>query len=118
MDNKRLRCLTAYRRCRLAHHDVFDSCVVYSGVKQCKLCLTEYQIDSKNIDNKGVTLVVTVWQDFGTVTTPFDIEWRRHFHYDKDRSAKYSIKEAFEGGAHFYFDAHITKADGEALEMR
>lgn len=77
---------------------------------------------------RGTAVVVTVWRDFGEILTPFDLTWRSHFHYfptfpvTGTRSARRlpktvtpspedSLKNSFEGGGLFQFDAQQTKSD-------
>lgn len=79
------------------------------------MCRTEFQIDINDIGHRGTAVVITVWQDFGEVLTPFDLAWGSHFFpfpHDSLRSipsrTRGSLKDAFEGGR-FDFDAHQTE---------
>jgi hypothetical protein len=49
------RCL----RSRLVNHGDGTSCSEGSGLKQCEECLTEFQIDTKDLQPRGFAIVVT-----------------------------------------------------------
>lgn len=54
--------------CRVKHWDnlrLNNSCQTCSGLFQCEICPTEFQIDIKDIPKKLVALVLTRWLDLG-----------------------------------------------------
>lgn len=112
--------LEEFLQCRLSHYEDGRLCPTCSGLKQCKECLTEFQIDVKDLQNRGSAIVITEWQDFGEVLTPFDPKWRCHFTnypYVRTYFTPGSIKDIFEG-PYFDFDAHITKRAEDALLIK
>ncbi|TAQ89620.1 hypothetical protein B7494_g2052 [Chlorociboria aeruginascens] len=96
------KCLTKYMRCRLNHiGEENGACKLCMGLKQCRKCLTEYQVDilsPARVVDRACTILITVWQRFGEVRSPLDPEWQRHFAKLADDQLKFergSIKEAF-----------------------
>jgi hypothetical protein len=107
-------------RYRLNHPDD-PPLFAFDSTYQCHHCMTDYQIDLKP-DSSGynIILVITEWQDFGRILTPYDSRWRDHFVlYGKDYKSftPRNIKRAFEGN-HFNFNALITSQDEKKLTNR
>jgi hypothetical protein len=48
----------------------------------CRYCLTELQLDAKDLGEHGVALVVTKWQDLGRGEDPMDLEYKIHVQQD------------------------------------
>jgi hypothetical protein len=96
----------------------------WTHLEQCIMCRTEFQIDIKDIGHRGTAVVITVWQDFGEVLTPFELTWGSHFFpfpHDSLRSipsrTRGSLKDAFEGGR-FDFDAHQTEISAAKFRIK
>lgn len=112
-------------KCKLAHYnnqvDEKKGCLECSGLKQCIKCYTEYQIDIKDFGIHQLSaLVVTVWQEFGNMVSPLDPVFRSHF-VPWDLGIYFqpgSIKDTFEEGREFTFDAGATDKRQEALVQR
>jgi hypothetical protein len=110
---------------RLHEYQQFDTDAMHSTcVEQCIACRTEFQIDIKDITRRGTAVVITVWQDFGELITPFDLTWRSHlFPFPLDYLRRVpsftrgSLKKGFEG-EHFDFDAHRTKAAAAKFRIK
>ena len=47
-------------------------------VLKCRYCNTDFQIETKQLRNEGLALVITTWLDLGPGLTPMDIKWRVH----------------------------------------
>lgn len=96
-----------------------------SDIEKCQTCRTEFQVDIKETTWRGKAVVITVWQDFGQISTPFDMTWNAHFFLASDfeelgRTPSFipgSIKESFECGS-FDLEAHQTKHAPENLCFR
>lgn len=98
-----------------------------TSTEQCLTCRTEFQIDIKDLGSRGAAVVITIWQDFGEILTPFDLTWKAHFFlypsgplFNLRRVPSFpqgSLKDDFEGG-HFEFDAHQTKAEAAMLHIK
>ena len=70
-----------------------------SGLKQRRYYLTEYEIDTMDMQGK-FAVVVTTWQDLGSGLTPRDSMWISHFSFKTlDEGMRFkagSIKAAFD----------------------
>jgi hypothetical protein len=113
---------------RLREYQEFGTDAAHStSTERCTSCRTEFQIDMKDMSTRGTAVVITVWQDFGEILTPFDLTWRSHFFSNPTFPfidwrfvpwfAQESLKNNFEGG-HFEFDAHQTQIDAANLQIK
>jgi hypothetical protein len=67
--------------CRASYWDnekLNSKCLTCSGLFQCKICPTEFQIDVKEFLGKGVALVLTRWLDLGEGRTLSDPRYASH----------------------------------------
>ncbi len=71
--------LTQLLVCRLDHLDN-PACLKCTGLKQCQYCPTEFQIEIEDFGDMDTAVLVTVWKNFGTGTTPLDLKWRAQVH--------------------------------------
>lgn len=115
-------------RCTMDHlNSKEDSCPTCTGLKQCRFCLTEFQIDVKDFGTQGTAIVITRWLDLGIGETPTDPKWLSHFRYcgrgKKPEEWRFefgagSIKSAFEQHQSFFFDSIITSGSIQKLLRR
>jgi hypothetical protein len=84
--------------CKLRHYKQ-PHCGHCSGLKQCRYCPTEYEIDTMDMQGK-FTIVVTAWQDLGSGLTPRDPMVISHFSFKTlDEGMRFkagSVKPAFD----------------------
>lgn len=74
-------------------------------MEQCRVCPTEFQVEIHEFKRRGKGIVITVWQDFGQILSPFDRAWNVHFfpgtYFGELRYGPSfmggDIREAFEG---------------------
>lgn len=91
-------------RCRLRHLHDQQPCSGCNGLKQCRYCPTEFQIDHKNFGKRGIVVYITRWMDFGAGLTASDPKWQSHVKGNLPGMGKYkemefapgSIQSAFE----------------------
>ena len=114
--SKLLDCVTSYLTDQ--HH-----CTFYSGLKNCRYCPMEYEINTKSFGKHGSAIFITKWQNLGSCTTISDPMWQSH-HYcpmDDDPPRQEfdfeagTIKASFEGQNVFDFNSIITQADEKEL---
>ncbi len=65
--------------CRLSHLDN-RPCLYCGGLKQCRYCPTEFQVEIEDFGEAGVAILVTVWNNLGCGRSPSDPKWRAHVH--------------------------------------
>ena len=103
-------------RCRLRHIHDQQRCSRCSGLKQCRYCPTEFQIDHKNFGKRGIVVYITRWMDFGAGLTAFDPKWQSHVKAKISGTRKYkefefapgSIRSAFELQERSTFESIMT----------
>jgi hypothetical protein len=109
--------------CRMSHWKEQDvECPQCSGLKQCPQCDTEFQIDTRELGSRGLTIVITTWWDLGPGISPYDPEYRRHcsserFHRELDPQVVFeagSIQGAFEDHQELSIDS-LLKANRTVL---
>jgi hypothetical protein len=107
--------------CRATHPHCCE-CGVCCGVKACKDCPTEFQIDTKLLPEEDkMALVITTWRDFGKAQSPFEPEWEHQTHemlnkvHPCPRFYLGEIKASYE---RFDFDAHQTPSMIRALQIK
>ncbi|KAG9238683.1 hypothetical protein BJ875DRAFT_450507 [Amylocarpus encephaloides] len=111
-------------RCRAQHFESpgeAKGCSNCGEVKQCQLCQTEYQLNGMHFGKLGVAVVVSSWRNFGEIRTPFDPIWLAHHQVVPNEIVDFSpgsIKETFEGGKNYRFDAGRGKHLNKALTAR
>lgn len=95
--------------CRVSHWDdlwLNFKCPTCSGLFQCDVCPTEFQIDVKNFLKNGVALILTRWLDLGEGRNLSDPRYASHVSHIYDAThytdtpvefAAGSIRAAYEG---------------------
>lgn len=71
----------AIMTCRASHWDdpwLNNNCSTCSGLHQCQICPTEFQLDTKDYDLFDKRLILTRWLDLGEGLTPGDPKWTSH----------------------------------------
>lgn len=71
----------AIMACRASHWDNIKSnrnCSTCSGLHQCEICPTEFQLDTKDFGFFGKRLILTRWLDLGDGITREDPKWTSH----------------------------------------
>jgi hypothetical protein len=73
------------------------------GLTQCQFCLTEFQVELKQLAHGRDTIALTIWLDLGQGLTPLDPTWAsRHDHrrsYEPVKFGAGSIRAQFEKDA-------------------
>jgi hypothetical protein len=101
----------------------FESCGeehnILPGRHRCTKCLTEFQVDATTLANQGTGLVVTVWQEFGDMSTTLDAKWLNHTNLYPPTPfvAPGVIKERF-GDKDFNYKAHRTRMSMENFTIK
>lgn len=102
-------------RCRLSHLHDQHPCAKCDGLKQCRYCPTEYQIDQKSFGKRGNVIFITRWLDLGAGSTHLDPKWRSHVweaaSVGTDKAFEFaagSIRAVFELQEHFSFESIVT----------
>ena len=71
--------LAAMLNCRLHHLDDHQKkCEFCMGLKRCRFCDTEFRIDHKQWEGKGLSMSFTAWVNFGCPRRPTDPKWAQH----------------------------------------
>lgn len=111
--------------CRLGHLHDHHTCPKCSGLKQCRYCPTEYQIDHKSFGKQGIVIFITRWLDLGAGSTHLDPKWQIHVWKaaptgspDVFVFAAGSIQSAFELQEHFSFESVMTSHSCRELLRR
>ncbi|KAI9880202.1 MAG: hypothetical protein M1830_004788 [Pleopsidium flavum] len=89
--------------CRLSHLDN-RPCLFCDGLRQCRSCPTEFQVEIEDLGEAGVAVLVTAWNNLGSGRSPSDPKWRAHIYRSQNNqmraeSFQYepgSIQTAFE----------------------
>jgi transcription elongation factor Elf1 len=71
----------AIMTCRARHWDNIwrnRTCSTCSGLHQCKICPTEFQLDTKDFGFFGKRLILTRWLDLGDGISSEDPKWTSH----------------------------------------
>lgn len=95
--------LTRKMRCRASHWDnaqLNSRCQTCSGLFQCWICPTEFQIDAMDFSEYGVALLLTRWLDLGEGWSLLDSRYRSHVRYYYGNQVPFkagSIKATYEG---------------------
>lgn len=118
--------LSKLLRCRLDHSHDQHPCSTCNGLKQCRYCPTEFQIDHKSFGKQGMVIFITRWLNFGAGLTPSDPNWKSHAFdvrgtgvYQNHEFDEGSIQSAFELKEHFLFESIMTSDNfSELLHTR
>ena len=114
--------------CRMDHlNNEEHPCSRCTGLKQCRSCPTEFQIDVKDFQSQGIAIVITRWLDLGRGESPVDPKWGSHLWYSGKGLSPYegrfefaagSLRSAFERQEQFSFDSVMTSDSTRKLLQR
>ena len=115
--------MTRLLQCKMEHVSKNQSpCPECTGLKQCRYCPTELQIDFEVFESRWIALVVTKWLPLGTGMSPPDRKWhchlRRAIFYPPLEPFTFiagSIQSAFEQQADFEFESLLTPENAQQL---
>lgn len=96
--------------CRISHWDnlrLNSRCSTCSGLFQCDICPTEFQIDTKDFSENGIALIITRWLDLGEGRVLSDPRYTSHISHGHISSYQDipvpfnagSIRAMYEGGS-------------------
>ena len=92
-------------KCLLNHRNT-ASCEKCKGLRQCRFCTTEFEVQISQCRATGHVLEITSWKNFGAGRSPDDPKWAQHVRSPRIpclHAAKFSpgsIKSAFESEKH------------------
>lgn len=112
--------------CRMHHWRDGVSCVLCTGLQQCRCCYTEFQLDVKEYGQGEIALILTRWLDLGECLTPFDPKWSRRMSpltqelgqlwaREGVRFVPGSIKDLYEDGEDFSFNSIMSPSTEKEL---
>lgn len=88
--------------CRISHWNNLPlnfRCPTCSGLFQCKICPTEFQIDTKDFLKNGVALILTRWLDLGEGRNLSDPRYASHISHAYDATRYRDVPVPFEAGS-------------------
>lgn len=80
------------------HNNGSIPCSECNSLQQCMYCATEFQMETAKIGKKGIAIAITVWQDLGDGSSPYNTKWEesRFVTYRKQNFIPGNIKAGFE----------------------